>query len=487
MFTTIFFVIIFGIIYYARKINKIPKETEHIPYVSTLSVVWAIMRGKPHDEIQDLIRKSSKGHDIFVNKLGPRTYINILNPDYAKDLLMQSEDIAPKFTYKSGNPMREFFGNGMIFSNGDLWRTYRNLANPIFNLALSPEMVGETIIDFFAFMQQNLNRPIDVFEVSQRITIEVLGKLAFGYKFGCLESEETPQIIKAYKFVIANVESVYRLIFPWINKLPTENNRKFHEASDEFNEFIYNIIETKRNEIKNNSANYTNNGHVDLLTSMLELSKQEGIHIDTKQLRDEMATFFVGGHDTTSLSLSTTFYYLAKYPEIQEKARAEVISILGNESVIPTSDQLKEMKYIYAIIKESLRIIPPVPMINLRILEEPIKIGPYIIPKNVLCTVNIWQIHHDPENWKNPKEYNPERFLKNEKRNPFSLIPFSTGPRNCIGQNFSLMEQRVVLSMMLLKYNWTLPENSINKDKLILAPHFLLRPVDLKLIFTERN
>ncbi|CAB4378828.1 unnamed protein product [Rhizophagus irregularis] len=109
---------------------------------------------------------------------------------------------------------------------------------------------------------------------------------------------------------------------------------------------------------------------------------------------------------------------------------------------------------------------------------------PHIINSTVI--VNAWQIHHNPQYWENPKQYNPERFLNNEKRHPFAWIPFSAGPRNCLGQNFSLMEQKVIISMLLLKYNWTLPDNSINKDKLLLAPQFLLRPVDLKLIFTER-
>ncbi|GBB99562.1 hypothetical protein RclHR1_03560017 [Rhizophagus clarus] len=456
MFTLLFFATILVIIIYYVRYNKLPKDVENIPYVSALPVIWALLRNRPQDEIQDVIHESSKGHSIYLSKLGPQVNINITSPDHVKDILMESEDFAPKHQYNPGNVLYDFFGNGMVFSNGDKWRTYRKLANPAFNNALSPEIVGETVMNLFSFMQKNLDRPIDVFEVMQRITIEVLGELAFGYKFGCLESEETPHIINIYKFLISTVESVYRIVFPWINKLPTEHNRKFRQAIKEFDGFIFNIIETKRNEINNKKI--ADNGRVDLLTSMLKSSEQEGIHADTKQLRDEMVTFFVAGHDTTSMSLSTALYYLAKYPEMQEKARAEVINILGNEPVIPSSDQLKEMKYINAIIKESLRIFPPAAALTFR------------------------------KHWENPKQYNPERFLNNnEKRHPFSWIPFSSGPRNCIGQNFSLMEQRVILSMILLKYNWTLPQNTINQENLVLESQFLLRPLDLKLLFSERN
>jgi len=127
------------------------------------------------------------------------------------------------------------------------------------------------------------------------------------------------------------------------------------------------------------------------------------------------------------------------------------------------------MKYVNAVIKESLRKYPPAAAILHRKLTKPTKIGPYILPANTLCSVNIWQIHHNPKYWENPDQYDPERFLNGEKRHPFSWIPFSAAPRNwyviyyhkskfinhyinfCLkfssGQVFSLLEQRVILSM----------------------------------------
>ncbi|EXX68026.1 Dit2p [Rhizophagus irregularis DAOM 197198w] len=424
----IFFAIILVIIYkYAFKKNKKPEGFEDVPFISGLPVAWAYLRQRNYDEIGDLIRNLSGGHGFYFSRFGSFIQLNIASPDYAKILLTQSEDAAPKSEQNPTSILYKFFGNGLPFSNGDKWRAHRKLATPAFNNALSPEMVGETTLDLISFIQQNLNRPIDVFEIMQRTTIEVLGKLAFGYKFGCLESEETPHIIKVYKYVISTIVSPYRRVFRWISKLPIESNKKFMNAIEEFDGFIFDIIETKRNEIKKNPYN---KGH-DLLTSMLELGEQEGINTDVKQLRDEMVNFFVAGHDTTSMSLSVSLYYLAKYPEMQEKARAEVISILGNfPNTLPNSDQLKELKYVSAIIKESLRIHPPVPVITFRKLKKPVKIDKYTLPINTTLLVNAWQIHHDPKYWENPKQYNPERFLNNEKRHPFAWIPFSAGPRN---------------------------------------------------------
>ncbi|CAG8687235.1 6938_t:CDS:2, partial [Funneliformis mosseae] len=436
MFALITFIIIFATLaYYTHVRNKIPKGLEGIPLISTWPILWAFIRQKYHDEIEDTIAKSSKGYDIYLSNIFGRTSVNINNPLYLKDFLIKLEDDdPPKLKLNFRGALIEFFGDGLIFANGDKWRTFRRLATPAFNNALSPDIVGETMFELFNFMQHNLSRPIDVFEIMQRTTIE------------CLNSAETPHIINVYKYIISIVESSYQMIFPWLIKLPTAQNRKFYEANKEFNGFISDVIKARRDEVENQKG--SNNGRIDLLSSMLELSNQKGIHTDSKQLRDEMVGFFVAGHDTTTMALSSSLYFLAKYPEMQERARGEVISVLGNEPIIPTTEQLKEMKNINAVIKESLRIHPPATKIIPRKLTKPMKIGPYLIPANIICTTNIWQINHDPKYWENPEQYNPERFLNNEKIHPFSWIPFSTGVRNCIGQNFSLMEQRVILSML---------------------------------------
>ncbi|CAG8706731.1 790_t:CDS:10, partial [Funneliformis caledonium] len=456
----------------------LPKELEGIPSISIWPIFWALLQQKHQDEVQETIAKSSGDYDIYLDRIVGQNAININDPAYLKDFLTKiEEDDPPKISLPSGT-MREFFGDGLVFSNGDKWRTSRKLANPAFNNALSPDIVGEITFELFNFMQQNLNKPIDIFEIMQRTTIE------------CLKSVEVPHIINVYKAVIETAESIYHILFPWLIKLPTAHNRKFFKANEEFNEFISDMIKEKRNEVENkkvsNNVN-SDNGRIDLLTGMIQHANQEGISTDSKQLRDEMVGFFVAGHDTTSLALSTSFYFLAKYPEMQERARKEVISVLGNEPIIPTSEQLKEMKYINAVIKESLRIYPPSTGIVPRKLTKPMKIGPYLIPANIICTTNIWQINHHPKYWENPEQFNPERFLNNEKIHAFSWIPFSSGVRNCLGQNFSLMEQRVIISMFLLKYNWILPENSINENKLLFETQFLLKPVDLKLVFTERK
>ncbi|CAB4389676.1 cytochrome P450 [Rhizophagus irregularis] len=483
MFALIFFAITFGfIINFIRKFNKKPEGLENIPYISFISllkILWAYFQQKNYDEVEDLVQELIGGHhDIYLSQFG----IVLNNPEYAKILLTESEDVAIKYYSKTDNVFFDkFFGCGLSLTNGDKWRSTRKLADSALNLASHqyPEVVGEITMDLFTFMNPNLNRPINIIEPMRRISIEALGKFAFGYKFGCLESQEVPRLISVYEYIVSVLGSPFRRVFPWISELPLESNKKYLDAIKEFDGFINDIIETKRNEMKKDSYN----GH-DLLTSMI---KQGEINIDKHQLRDEIATFFTAGHDTTTTALSVSLYFLAKYPEMQEKARAEVIRILGNEPIIPSLDQLKELKYVNAIIKETLRTHPPTPILTVRRLKKPIKVGSYILPINSTCMINTWKIHRDPKYWENPNQYNPERFLSSdEKRDKFAWIPFSAGPRNCVGQNLTLLQQRVVLSMFLLRYKWVLPENNVNKDKILLRSHFLLTPIDIKLVFTER-
>ncbi|CAG8677871.1 21108_t:CDS:2 [Rhizophagus irregularis] len=280
-----------------------------ILYVSGLPTMWALMRQKPHDEIEEIMSKSSGDHEIYLTRIGPFKQISFVSPECVKDLLMAPEEDVPKF---------EFF-----YSN-----------------------------------DENLSGPINIFTLFQRITIEILGKMAFSHQFGCLKSPEIPHYINVNKHNISFIGTPLRMIFSFINEineLPLESNKKFFKAI-------------------NNKENST-----DLLTKMLEYA--------------------------TSIALATSFYYLAKYPEMQERTRSEVINILGNNLTIPTSEQLKEMNYVNAIIKESLRIHPPTTLTNFRKPSKPIKIGSYVVPKGVLCIMNIWQIHHNFKYWENPNQY----------------------------------------------------------------------------------
>ncbi|CAB3993734.1 cytochrome P450 4V2-like isoform X1 [Paramuricea clavata] len=161
------------------------------------------------------------------------------------------------------------------------------------------------------------------------------------------------------------------------------------------------------------------------------------------------------GHDTTASSLQWAVHMIGKYPDVQSQLQNEVdrfYESVGDNAV--TADRLKELHYLECVIKETLRYIPSVPLIG-REISEDCQFGPYFIPKGCGLSMILKPLHHDPGVWNEPETFNPNRFLTDNVtgRNPFAHVPFSAGPRNCVGQRFAMMEEKVVLSSIIRHFN----------------------------------
>jgi len=213
------------------------------------------------------------------------------------------------------------------------------------------------------------------------------------------------------------------------------------------------------------------------LDLLLEVSKG-GTVLSDMDIREEVDTFMFEGHDTMATSLAFTLWLLATHPQIQDKCQEELDQIFDEDQDRSiTSQDLASMKYLDSCIKESLRLYQSVPIIS-RQLGEDIEIGGHIIPAYTNIILVKFLLHRDPEIFPNPDKFDPERFnIKNvQARSAYSYVPFSAGPRNCIGQKFAMMEEKVVLSSILRKYrlrsSMIQPEVSI---KVILRPKNGLR------------
>ncbi|KAI9257806.1 cytochrome P450 [Helicostylum pulchrum] len=207
----------------------------------------------------------------------------------------------------------------------------------------------------------------------------------------------------------------------------------------------------------------------DLLTLMLESEEKGEGALSNEELKSNLCVFFLAGHDTTAAAITFALHYLAKYPEIQQREREEAISILGNEpnDVLPVGDETKQINYINQVIKESLRISDPVARLFIpRIPTEDTMLSGTFIPKGAKLVTNIFNVHHSSKCWKNPRQFDLDRFGINAE-SEMAWVPFGSGARQCIGKYFSLNEQRVIKSMLLRKYTWTLPDDSIHKDEIV--------------------
>ena len=172
-----------------------------------------------------------------------------------------------------------------------------------------------------------------------------------------------------------------------------------------------------------------------------------------------MIHLLFAGHDTTTSGISWTLYCLAKYPEHQEKVREEVRNVLMGREWLEYDD-LKDLKYTQWCIKEAMRLYPPVFQFYRTLLED-VELDGYLIPKGVQVNISPYLIHRNPDIWENPNEYDPLRFHpgNTEMRHPYAYIPFSAGYRNCIGQNFAMNEEKLVVASIVNCYALSLDED----------------------------
>lgn len=176
----------------------------------------------------------------------------------------------------------------------------------------------------------------------------------------------------------------------------------------------------------------------------LLIAQMEGSDLSDTDIREEVDTFMFEGHDTTSSAISFAIYLLSKHPEVQEKVYEEAVAMEGREK--------EPMKYLEAVIKETLRIYPSVPLYS-RLLQEDYKIRDLILPKGAAITVCTYMIHRDKRYYPDPDTFNPERFLSPESEmHPFQFVAFSAGPRNCIGQKFAMLELKCSLAKIFRSF-----------------------------------
>ncbi|RCH83429.1 cytochrome P450-dit2 [Rhizopus stolonifer] len=269
-----------------------------------------------------------------------------------------------------------------------------------------------------------------------------------------------------------------------------------HQRLDHLLKRIDEMIALKRVTVteKIGSLDYystTSDAEKDLLTLMMEAEIAGEGKLSDEELRRNMVMFFFAGHDTTAAGMSFAIGQLARHQEIQKKAREEVVSVLGDHvEDIPSIESIKKMPYLDAIVKETLRLNSPITKTLPRIAARDVAVDGLLIPQGTLVDVDIAATHMSEANYSDPFEFKPERFLESadvtSTKQGLSYVPFGYGSHVCIGQNFSLVEQRVFLAMLLRKFEWTLALDSVHRDGMIAEGNGGVRPINLRIDFKPR-
>lgn len=375
-------------------------------------------------------------------RLGGRVLTLVLKPEETRYILQENNrNYSRGRSYKL---LREFLGDGLLTSDGDFWRRQRRLAQPAFHKQkltnLAEIMIDESTRWTNRLAASDRSQPIDITDALMDVTLRIVTKTLFGAGLG----EQLTGLSRALNNLnhIASRTVLNPIKLPaW---LPTIDNRAKIKAARQVDELILTIIQARRQSGEQRD---------DLLDMLLRATDDEtGEGMSDQQLRDEMVTLFTAGHETTATSMAWTLHLLAHHPDVQNRARQEIEQILAGRAQL-TADDLRALPYLSQVVSESLRLYPPAWAMS-RLSIGPDQLGNYTIEPEQGVLLSPYLLHHDPETWPNPEQFDPERFAagQRESRHPYAFLPFGGGPRLCIGNQFALLEMQALLAGLLLRF-----------------------------------
>ncbi|XP_053441883.1 cytochrome P450 4F2-like [Nycticebus coucang] len=414
-------------------------------------------------DLTQLVATYPQGFQIRIGPIYP--VITLCHPNIIRSVLISSASISLKdmVFYRF---MKPWLGDGLATSAGDKWKRHRHMLTPSFHFnILKPYMkVFTESANIMHAKWQHLasegSARLDMFEHISLMTLDSLQKCIFSSDSNCQEkpSEYIATILELSSLVDRRSQNILSYL-DFLYYL-TPNGRRFRKACHFVHTFADAVIQERRRTLSSQGIDDFLKARakaktLDFLDVLLLSKDEDGRTLSDEDIRSQADTFMFGGHDTTSSGLSWVLYNLARHPEYQERCRKEVQEILRDrESEEIEWEDLAQLPFLTMCIKESLRLHPPVPVIC-RCCTEDIELPDgRVIPRGVICLISIFATHHNPAVWPDPEIYDPSRFDPEniKERSPLAFIPFSAGPRNCIGQIFAMTEIKVVLALTLLRF-----------------------------------
>ena len=377
--------------------------------------------------------------DVVRLDLGTLRFYLLSHPDHVKWVLQENA----KNYSKGYDRVRVLLGNGLVMNEGASWLQQRRLMQPIFHQRRL-EGFAVTIVDETQKMLErwealaNEGRTVNAAKEMKLLTQRIVVKTMFGAEVGAKEEK----IARAFDTALLGINA--RSLMPrWFGRLPISFNRRFKRALATLDEEVYRIIRQRRGGRGKGD---------DLLAMLMETRDEEtGESMSDRQLRDEVMTIYLAGHETTANALSWVWYLLSKNPETARKVREEVSYVLKGR--LPGFEDLPTLVYTRMVIDETLRLYPPAWIVTRRAIKDD-EIGGYRIPAGSRLMLSPYLTHRRPELWENPEEFEPERFASESTNGSqrYVYYPFGGGPRQCIGNNFALMEATLIVSTVMQRY-----------------------------------
>ena len=373
---------------------------------------------------------------------GPPAYL-LSNPEHIEEVLVGNNRNFIKDRVTRGE--LSILGDGLLTSDGAFWRRQRRLAQPAFHRKRIDNYAA-TMVAYTGRMLEGWRdgEERDVHHDMMRLTLEIVAKTLVDADI----ADEAENVGEALGAVMAHFSDqgngVFLRMLP--DSVPTPSNLRYRRARRRLEAFIYGIIDVRRRSGRDTG---------DLLSMLLHATDEDGARMSDKQLRDEIMTVIMAGHETTAIALSWTWRLLALHPEVEKKLHTELEAALGGDT--PTVEDLSHLPYINAVLKESMRLFPPAWAIGREAIED-CEIGGYHVPVKTQLFISQYVVHHDPRLFEDPDTFDPDRWTDGlEKRLPkYAYFPFGGGPRLCIGQSFAKMEAALLLATIAQKFRMKL-------------------------------
>ncbi|XP_049643714.1 cytochrome P450 4F3-like [Suncus etruscus] len=415
--------------------------------------------------------------------VGPcQPVIRLFHPSCIKPLLFAPAEVAPKDLLFYGF-LKPWLGDGLLLSKGDKWSHHRRLLTPAFHFNILRPYVRvfnqstDRMHAKWRRLAEGGSAHLDMFEHMSLMTLDSLQKCVFGFDSDCQERpseyiaailELSALVAKRHQQVLLHWDSLYHL---------TADGQRFRRACRLVHAFTDAVVRERRRSLPAQGLDELLRAKakakmLDFIDVLLLARDEDGQQLSDEDVRAEADTFMFEGHDTTASGLSWVLFNLAQHPEHQERCREEVEALLRGRAAQEVEwDDLAQLPFLTMCIKESLRLHPPVTGVSRCCTQDLQLPDGRVLPKGVICLISIFGIHHNPSVWPKPEVYDPYRFEaeKAKERSPLAYIPFSAGPRNCIGQTFALAEMKVVLALTLLRFRVRPGEQEpLRKPELIL-------------------
>ncbi|KNE72907.1 hypothetical protein AMAG_17145 [Allomyces macrogynus ATCC 38327] len=419
---------------------------------------------------------------VYVFRGLNETMVMVSDPEIARTVMVKYN--LPKGKYDS---VHELVGDSLLTTSGDVWAHKRKAVNPAFRVSFLQAVVVPTVLErgtylFDTVLQSSAanGTPVDLQEWFSRVTLDVIGIAGFGHNFDFTSHPDSS--VSAMVLTVLD-EPNFRATNPLRPISNWRETRAYHHALAEFRALGAKVVaEARARQANGDTDANAPKTILDLLLAQSDMSEQS--------LRSEIMTFLLAGHETTASTLSFMIQLLDANPEFKQKVFHEVDDVLGRDR-LPTFEDLSKLKWVTAVMKETLRLFP-IGWATARKTVEETQLGEYIVPPNVSVIVDFMHLHRNPRIWPNPLAFDPSRFMtsldtspsesvddKATGQVPYSYLPFAGGLRSCIGKPFAEIEIKLLVAMFAQRFDWKVqrpeewgerPLHDLYKDGTTLRP-----------------